>query len=82
MKEKVFTFSLFYYGGGIMNFKQKRLENFKKTIKIFIKWICKKFDIAEDYTLVRDFEKETRILLDAEKQIQKEDREKEWDLER
>jgi len=61
----------------------KRLvETFKKTIKIFIKWICKKFDVAEDYNLIRDFEKETRVSLDAEKQVQKEDREKEWDLER
>ena len=61
----------------------KRLvTTFKKTIKIFIKWICKKFDIAEDYSLIRDFEKETRVSLDAEKQVQKEDREKEWDLER
>ena len=61
----------------------KRLvTTFKKTIKVFIKWICKKFDIAEDYSLIRDFEKETRVSLDAEKQVQKEDREKEWDLER
>lgn len=61
----------------------KRLvDTFKKNIKIFIKWICKKFDIAEYYALVRDFEKETRISLDAERQIKKEDREKEWDLER
>ena len=63
----------------------KRLvTTFKKTIKIFIKWICKKFDIAEDYSLIRDFEKETRVSLDAEKQVQKEDREKEmdWDYER
>ena len=61
----------------------KRLvDTFKNTIKIFIKWICKKFDIAEDYALIRDFEKETRISLDAEKQVQKEDREKEmeWNM--
>ena len=36
---------------------------------------------AED-NLIRDFEKETHTLLDAEKQVAKEDREKEWDLER
>lgn len=36
---------------------------------------------AED-NLIRDFQKENNILLDAEKQIQKEDKEKEWDLER
>ncbi|MBR0351517.1 MAG: plasmid recombination protein [Clostridia bacterium] len=61
----------------------KRLvETFKKTIKIFIKWICKKFNITEDYSLIRDFERETRISLDAEKQVQKEDREKEGEYER
>ena len=32
--------------------------------------------------LIRDFEKETHTLLDAEQQIKREDREKEWDLER
>ena len=35
---------------------------------------------AED-NLVRDFQKETHTLLDAEKQIEKEDREKENELE-
>jgi len=36
---------------------------------------------ADDY-LIRDFQKENHILLDAENQMQKEDKEKEWDLER
>ena len=49
---------------------------------IFFYKIILKFDIAEDYALVRNFEKETNISLDAEKQIQKEDRKKEWELER
>lgn len=35
---------------------------------------------AED-NLIRDFEKETDTLLDVEKQINKEDREKEWEME-
>ena len=35
---------------------------------------------AED-NLIRDFQKETNTLLDAEKQIEHEDKEKEWDLE-
>jgi len=34
---------------------------------------------AESFT--RDFEKETRVCLEPVKQIQKEDREKEWDME-
>ena len=32
-------------------------------------------------TLIRDFERETRTCLDAEKQIKKENREKEWEME-
>lgn len=36
---------------------------------------------AED-SLIRDFQKETDTLLDAEKQIEYEAIEKEWDLER
>ena len=35
----------------------------------FIKWICKKFDIGAEDKLIRDFEKETKISLDAEEQI-------------
>ena len=57
------------------------IGRFKDTIKIFVHWICKKFDLgAEDY-LIRDFQKENNILLDAEKQRQKEDKEKEWEYE-
>ena len=36
----------------------------------------------KDYALFHFFERETRSSLDAEKQIQREDIEKEWDLER
>ena len=36
---------------------------------------------AED-NLIRDFERENHTLLDAEKQVNKEDREKEYDMER
>ena len=36
---------------------------------------------AED-NLVRDFQRETNTLLDAEKQVKREDREKEYELER
>ena len=48
----------------------------------FIDWIYKKFSVAEDYNLIRDFEKENNILLDPQEQIKREDREKGWDLER
>ena len=60
----------------------KIIDKFKETIGKFISWICKKFDMGAEDNLIRDFEKETHTLLDAEKQVEKEDREKEWDLER
>ena len=47
-----------------------------------IKWINKKFDIKDEDKLIRDFERENYTFLDAEKQVKREDREKEWDLER
>ena len=63
-------------------FLNKVINTFKKTVNKFIKWIVKKFDIAEEDNLIRDFEKETHTFIDPEKQIKKEEREMEWDLER
>lgn len=60
----------------------KVVDKFKETINKFIKWICKKFDMGAENNLIRNFERENNILLDAEKQIKREDREKEWELER
>ena len=40
------------------NHLKKVVNKFKGTIKKFIKWIVKKFDIADDNKLVRDFERE------------------------
>ena len=57
------------------------VNKFKDTIQKFIKWIIKKFDIADENNLVRDFERENHTLLDAEKQIKREDREKNFELE-
>ena len=48
----------------------------------FITWICKKFDMGAENNLIRDFERENNILLDAEKQVKREEREKEWELDR
>lgn len=62
-------------------FLNKIINTFEKTVNKFIKWIVKKFDIAEEDNLIRDFEKETHTFIDPEKQIRKEEREKEWDLE-
>ena len=64
------------------NHLYKVMDKFKETIDKFIKWICKNFDMGAEDNLIRDFQKENNILLDAEKQIQKEDIENEWDLER
>ena len=59
----------------------KIADTFKTTVKKFIKWICKKFDIADENRLERDFEKETRISLDAEKQVKKKEKAKNRDFE-
>ena len=58
------------------------IDKFHETICKFISWICKKFDMGAEDSLIRDFEKETHTLLDAEQQIKRKDREKEWDLEK
>lgn len=64
------------------NHLKKVIDKFKETIKKFIKWICKKFDLPSEDEIIRDFEKETRTLLDAEKQVKKEERERSFDLEK
>lgn len=57
------------------------VDKFYETIDKFIHWICDKFDMGAEDNLVRDFQKETHTLLDAEKQIKKEDREKDLEME-
>ena len=57
------------------------IDKFQKTIDKFIHWICKNFDIGAEDNLIRDFERETKTYLDAEKQIKYEEREKEWNME-
>lgn len=56
---------------------QKIVNKFYETIEKFIIWICKKFDIAEEDNLIRDFQEETNTFLDPENQIKYEEREKE-----
>ena len=58
------------------------IDKFHDAIDKFIHWIVKKFDIGAEDNLVRDFERESHTLLDAEKQVKRENREKEWDLEK
>lgn len=60
----------------------KIIDKFYDTIDKFIHWICEKFDMGSEDSLIRDFQKETNTLLDAKKQIEHEAIEKEWDLER
>ena len=55
----------------------KIVDRFYETVEKFIEWVCKKFGLGESKELVRDFEKETNTLIDSEKQLKKEEREKE-----
>ena len=54
----------------------KIIDKFYETIDRFIHWICVKFDIAEEYNLIRNFQRETNTLLDPEKQMKHEGMEK------
>ena len=58
------------------------IDKFHDTIDKFIHWIVKKFDMGAEDNLVRDFEVENHTFLNAEKQVRREDRDKELDLER
>lgn len=59
----------------------KVIDKFGETIEKFIKWICNKFNLGEAKELVKEFEKENNTLLDAENQIKKEERKKEFEYE-
>ena len=59
----------------------KVVDKFKETIGEFIKWICKKFDMGAEDNLIRNFQKETNTLLDAEKQIKIEERQNDFEME-
>ena len=61
---------------------KKVIDKFKDTVQKFIKWIIKKFDIADENKLIRDFERKTRTCLDGEEQIKREEREKDLEMER
>ena len=63
-------------------FLHKVVDRFKETIDIFITWICKKFDMGAENKLIRDFERENNMMLDAEKQMKHEEREKDLEMER
>lgn len=59
----------------------KIIDKFYETIGKFISWVCKRFAIPEEDELIRDFQEETQTFIDPEKQLKKEDREKECDFE-
>ena len=64
------------------NYLNKIINKFWETLDKFIHWICRKFDIAEEDNLIRDFQEETNTFIDPEKQMKNEKRGKELDLER
>lgn len=64
------------------NFLHKVVDRFKETIDVFITWICKKFDMGAENNLIRDFERENNILIDAKKQVKREERDKDFEMER
>ena len=60
----------------------KIIDRFYETVEKFIQWVCHKFGIGESKELIKKFQEETHTFIDPVKQIENEEREKEWDLER
>ena len=65
------------------NYLKKVIERFKITVQNFITWVCHKFSAPSEEDLIRNFEKETYMNFDIEKQLntRKYEREKENNLE-
>ena len=53
------------------NHLHRVVDKFYETVEKFIDWICQKFGIGESKELVREFEKETNMYIDPEKQLKK-----------
>ena len=51
------------------NYLKKVIEKFKITVQKFISWVCHKFSAPSEEDLIRDFEKETYMNFDIEKQL-------------
>ena len=51
------------------SYLNKIIDKFKFTIQKFITWVCHKFSVPSEEALIRDFEKETYINFDIEKQL-------------
>jgi len=59
----------------------KIINTFEKTIKKFISWVCKKFSVSEEDTLIRDFQQETNTFMNPDKQIEYEKEKEQEELE-
>ena len=51
------------------NYLKKVIERFKVMVQKFISWVCHKFSAPSEEYLIRDFEKETYMNFDIEKQL-------------
>ena len=51
------------------NYLKKVIERFKITVQKFISWVCHKFSAPSEDSLIRDFEKETYMNFNIEKQL-------------
>ena len=51
-------------------FLENVVERFKYTINKFIHWVCNKFSVSSEDTIIIDFEKETENTFEIEKQIE------------
>ena len=63
------------------NYLKKVIDKFKITFQKFISWVCHKFSAPSEEALIRDFERETYMNLDFEKQIDTNKFDKEEELE-
>lgn len=64
-----------------INHLHKIIDKFYETVDKFIKWICHKFGIGESKELIKNFQEETYTFIDPVKQIEQEEKEKDWELE-
>ena len=51
------------------NYLKKVIDRFKITVHKFISWVCHKFSVPSEDSLIRNFEKETYMNFDIEKQL-------------
>lgn len=63
------------------NHLHKIIDKFYETVDKFIVWICHKFGIGESKELVKNFEEETHTFIDPVKQIYKEEKENDFEME-